>query len=52
MINNTFKYTFLYIKIKIKNEINHIIIMNKKGNRKHTKKKLCGYLQSFKVEFI
>ena len=40
MINNTFKYYFSYIKIKIKNERNDIIILKKKGkeeDRKHTR---------------
>ena len=46
MINNTFKYHFSYIKIKIKNERNNIIVMKKEEEeeeeeeyRKHTKKK-------------
>ena len=36
MINNTFKYPFSYIKIKIKNEKNDIIIMKKKKKRQKT----------------
>ena len=46
MIKNIFKYLFLYIKIKIKNERNDIIIIKKKEekDRKHTRKKFDGYL--------
>jgi len=46
MIKNIFKYLFLYIKIKIKNERNDIIIIKKEEekDRKHTRKKFDGYL--------
>ena len=36
MINNTFKYPFSYIKIKIKNERNDNIIMKKKKKIENT----------------
>ena len=56
IINNTFKYPFICIKIKIKikNERNDIIIMKEEEEEdmKHTGKKLGGYLQPFEVEFV
>ena len=53
MINNTFKYPFSYIKIKIKNERNDNIIMKKKKKIENThERNWVDMYNNFEVGFI